>query len=283
MNNENLLQINIEEIIKTKNPKLYKRLPSFVLKYIKKILHQDEINEFLRKNKDLKNISFINAALDLFKNKIVVYGNENIPSKGKFIFVANHPLGGIESLALIKIVNEKFPEKVKFFVNDVLLNLKNISDFFVPVNKYGAQNKELVKIISDIYYSDYQILYYPAGLVSRKIKGKIMDLPWKKQVLKKAKESERDIIPVFIEARNSERFYRIYQIRKMLGIKANIELFFLVDEMFKFRNRTIKFYFGKPIDFSTFDKKYSMEVWVQKLQNFVHFELKKNINAIFTP
>ncbi len=276
-------QIDVDKVIKDKAPKLHKRLPSFMLNYIKKILHQDEINEFLRQNNHLKNIEFIDAVLNVFNNKISFKGLQNIPPQGRFIFVANHPLGGIESLAFIKMVHNKFPGKVKFFVNDVLLNIKNLSDIFVPINKYGKQNKENAKLASEIYGSDNQILYYPAGLVSRKIKGKIVDLPWKKSILKKAVEFKRDIIPVFIDAKNSERFYRIYLIRKFLGIKANIELFFLVDEMFRFRNKAIDFYIGKPISYLTFDQTYKPEKWIQKLQNFVQFELKKDINVNFTP
>jgi len=276
-------QINVDKIIADKNPKLYKRLPAFVLNYIKKILHQEEINEFLLTHNHLQNIDFINAVLEAFNNKISFKGLDNIPNTGKYIFVANHPLGGIESLAFIKMVHEKFPGKVKFFVNDVLLNIKNLSGIFVPINKYGKQNKENAKIAAEIYESENQILYYPAGLVSRKIKGKIMDLPWKKSILKKAVQYKRDIIPVFIDARNSERFYKIYQIRKLLGIKANIELFYLVDEMFRFKNKAIKFYVGKPISYHTFDKTYKFEKWIQLLQNFVHFELKKDINVTFTP
>ncbi len=276
-------QIDVEKIIYNKNPRLYKRLPKFLLTYIKKVLHQEEINEFLRQNNHLKNIEFIDAVLDVFNNKITFNGLQNIPRQGRFIFVANHPLGGPESLAFIKMVHERFPNKVKFFVNDVLLNIQNLSDIFVPINKYGKQNKENAKLASEIYLSDNQILYYPAGLVSRKIKGKIVDLPWKKSILKKAVAFKRNIIPVFIEARNTERFYKIYQLRKLLGIKANIELFFLVDEMFRFRNKSMHFYIGKPIDYQIFKSRHNPEKWIQLLQNFVHFELKNNINVNFTP
>ncbi len=278
----NPFRIDIEKVIAEKNPKLAKRLPKFLINYIKRIVHQEEINDFLDKHKDVKNIEFIDAVLNVFRNKLNYFGLENINQTKKYIFVANHPLGGLESLGFIKMIDSVFPGKVKFFVNDVLLNIQNLSDIFVPINKYGKQNKTSAIHSDFVYKSDNQILYYPAGLVSRRFKGKIMDLPWKKSVFKKAAQYKREVIPVFIDAKNSERFYRIFHIRKLLGIKANIELFFLVDEMFRFHDKKIDFYVGKPIPYSIFSDNKKLDFITKKLQNFVHFNLKKDIYANFT-
>ncbi len=283
MQANSLFQIDVEKIIAQKNPSLYKKLPHFVINYIKKVVHQEEINNFLKENQLLKNVEFISKVIKTLDNKLIFNGMGNIPKQGKYIFVANHPLGGLESLGLIKLVDSIFPSKVKFFVNDVLLNIINLSDIFVPINKYGSQNKSIANKNNEIYASDYQVLYYPAGLVSRKIKGHVMDLPWKKSVFKKAVEFKRNIIPIFIDAQNSKRFYTICQIRKLFGIKANIELFFLADEMFKHAHKTITYYIGNPINYQIFDNVKTRQEYVNKLQDFVHFTLKKDINIKFTP
>ena len=174
------------------------------------------------------------------------YGLENIENQDKIVVASNHPLGGPDGLALMLAVGQKKPEIV-FPVNDILMNLKLLEDIFTPINKLGRNPKESLKLLDDVFASKKTVLYFPAGLVSRKIKGKIIDLDWKKTFVTKARQHKRNIIPTFINGVNSNFFYNLANLRKRLGIKANIEMFFLVNEMYKQRNKHIDIYFGSPI------------------------------------
>jgi putative hemolysin len=140
---------------------------------------------------------------------------------------------------------------------------------FIPVNKHGS-NTENLQIIHKTFESDKIMLYFPAGLVSRKQNGKIEDLEWKTTFITKAKKYERDIIPTFIEGSNSNFFYRLANIRKQLNIGANIEMLYLPNEMFKQKNKTIRIIFGKPISYEIFDKRYNYSQWAAKLKSYVY-------------
>ncbi len=269
MTDNEVLQIDIEKVIEQKNARLKKLLPRFIINYIKKNLHQEEINLFLQEAKDVKEYAFVKAVLNLFKTTYKVYGIENVFKQGRYIFAANHPQGAIDSMCLIDTVYENFGE-CRFVVNDVLLHLKNFHPIFLPVNHFGSQNRENAKLFDEAFNSNMQILYYPAGLVSRSIKGEIRDIPWKKSFIQLAIKYRRDIVPVFIDARNSKFFYRLARIRTLLGIKANIEMFYLADEMFKQTGNELQLYFGKPISYTVFDKSKTYTEWSYYVQNIVY-------------
>lgn len=264
-----ILQIDIEKVIGSKNPKLLKWLPGFVLNYIKHIIHQEEVNHVLKIYGDKQGIDFLNAVLNYFNIQINLKGETNIPNKGKYIFASNHPLGGIEGMVLISVVN-RYYEIVRFVVNDILLNLKNFEPLFIPVNKHGVYTKEYAKILESTFQPEAQVLYFPAGLVSRKINGQIMDLEWKKSFISKSVQYQRDIIPVYIEGHNSNFFYNLANLRKAIGIKANIEMFYLPDEMFKQKNKTITIHFGEPIAFETFDSSKTQLEWAAFVKEKVY-------------
>jgi putative hemolysin len=269
MPEDKVLQIDVDGIIKSRSESLYKKVPKFVTGYLKKIVHQEEINEFLLSAKDKKKHDFVDAVNVFLDIRIEAFGFENVPDSGRFVFVANHPLGGMESMAMMKIIAQKYKDFV-FVVNDLLMYLTPMKDIFIPVNKLGSQSRESVKFLNEIYESDKQILYFPAGLVSRKIKGKILDLPWQKSFVAKAVETQRDIIPIYIEGCNSNFFYNLAKFRKNIGIKFNIEMMYLVNEMFKQRGQTIKLYFGKPISYTKFDKSKTYTEWAEYLRNIVY-------------
>jgi len=260
------LQIDVEKVLYSKNPALKKAVPGFVIRYLKRIVHQDELNDFLRKWGHLKDAEFIKAGLNHFKINVKVKGIENIPETGRYIFVSNHPLGGLDGLVFIHELSKYFPH-LKFPVNDILTNIKNLSGIFLPVNKHGAQDRDAVRGIETAYSSDNQILYFPAGLCSRKKKGVIKDLQWQKSFIAKAVLHKRDIVPAYISGRNSNFFYNLSNIRKLLGIKANIEMLYLVDEMFKQKNKEIFLLFGKSIPWETFDKSASALEWADKVKS----------------
>lgn len=261
--------IDIENVISKKNPKLLKALPSFILKYLKKKLHEDDINRFIAEHGNKLNFDFAEAILTEFGVHINVVGIENIPVKGGFIIAANHPLGGLDGIAMIHALG-KVRKDIKLLVNDILLNLNNLKALFVPVNKVGRNSPEITDQIEKSYASDQALIVFPAGLVSRKQSVGIMDLEWKKSFINRARRHHKPIIPVFIQGNNSGFFYNFARLRKNIGIKANIEMFFLVDEMYKQKNKTITLIFGEPVPFETFTKENNDAFWAQKLKNHVY-------------
>lgn len=254
--------IDVENVLKSKNPSLAGVIPSFLIKYLKRIVHQDELNEFLAQSGHLKNDDLISAALIHFNLRYKVSGSENIPKDGRYIFVSNHPLGGLDGLVFIHEVSKYFPD-VKFPVNDILTSIKNLDGIFLPVNKHGLQGKEAARMIEEAYASGSQILYFPAGLCSRKKRGKIKDLVWHKNFITKAVTHKRDIIPAFFSGRNSDFFYNLSNFRNLLGIKANIEMLYLADEMFRQRGKEICLSFGEKISYETFDRSKTPAEWAE--------------------
>ena len=262
-------EINVREIFHKKNPRIARILPGFVFRYIERIIHQEELNEVLPQITHLQGLEFVRKGLELLGININSLGKENVPTEGRYIFVSNHPLGGPDGLVLAKEVGDIHPN-VKFIVNDILMNLRNLDPIFIPVNKHGKQSSEYVRKIEETYKSDAQILNFPAGLCSRKIKGKIVDLKWQKSFINKAKKHQRDVIPVHISGRNSNFFYNLANIRSFLGIKTNIEMFYLPDEMFKQRDKSIVITFGKPISYEVFDNRFKPGDWAQKIKEHVY-------------
>jgi putative hemolysin len=255
-----ILQVDVEKILHAKNPSLARTIPGFVIRYLRRIVHQDEINEFLKRYGQLKDLEFIDAALKFLRITYTVSGSDNIPGEGRFIFVSNHPLGGLDGLVFIHEVSKYFRD-VRFPVNDILTNLENLSGIFLPVNKHGAQAKDAVIRLGDAFASDCQILYFPAGLCSRKKGREIKDLKWHKSFISKAIEYKRDIIPAYFSGRNSDFFYNFSRLRNFLGIKANLEMLYLADEMFNQKGKEINLVFGKRIPFNTFDRARSHTEW----------------------
>ncbi len=267
---ENEKFINLEKAIASKNPKLLKFLPSFIIKYIKKIVHQEELNKAIYLARHRHGVDFANAAFEEFGVKFKVVGEENIPKTGGVIMAANHPLGGLDGITFMKIVSDYRPD-IRFFVNDLLMALKNYAPIFVPVNKHGKNSSDYARKFEEVYAGDECLLIFPAGLVSRRNdKGTIEDLVWKKSFISKSLQYKKNIIPVFIEGQNSKRFYNIAYYRKKLGIKANLEMFYLVDEMYKQKGKTLTFIFGEPISWETFNNEKPPEYWSEKVKQHVY-------------
>jgi putative hemolysin len=195
-------------------------------------------------------------------------GLENIPKTEKCIIASNHPLGGLDGMALMLAVSHVRGDIV-FPVNDILMNVKNLESLFIPINKHGS-NAENIKIINDTFASDKVVCYFPAGLVSRKTGGEVRDMEWKSTFITKAKRFERDIIPTHISGRNTNFFYNLANLRKKLGIKANLEMLYLVDEFHKQKNQTLVITFGTPIPYETFDKRYTPVQWAALVKLYVY-------------
>ena len=258
--------IDVKKVLESKNPALARLIPGFLINYLKRIIHQDELNRFLEENKELRDLKLIAASLDLVQIRYRVFGEENLPKSGRYIFASNHPLGGLDGLVFINEVSKHFSD-VKFPVNDILTNLESLSGIFLPVNKHGGQGKDAAAKLEETYASNSQILYFPAGLCSRKRNGKICDLTWHKSFIVKAIKHKRDVVPVFFSGRNSNFFYNLANIRKRLGIGANIEMLYLPDEMFSQKGKEIAIVFGKPVPWQTFDKSKSAPEWADWVKN----------------
>ena len=271
--------IDIDKAFNDKNPQLYKLLPGFVIRWVKRIVHQEEINQFVVENEKSNGIQFGANAVIALGAKAVSNGLENIPKTGGVIIAANHPLGGADGLAFLGEVG-KVRSDLKFIVNDLLMSFKSLEHVFIPVNKHGTNTKQNLQKIEQLYSEGHCILIFPAGLCSRKQDGKIIDLPWQKSFINQAIKHQLPIVPTHINAANSNFFYNLANIRKRLGIKANIEMFFLGNEMFKQNGKTITFTFGNPIESTVFDKSKNAYQWAQILKHFI-YKLKDNQHAIF--
>ncbi|PTN07925.1 1-acyl-sn-glycerol-3-phosphate acyltransferase [Mangrovibacterium marinum] len=267
--NNKLKPIDLKKLFNEKNPRLAALLPRFIYKYINRIVHVDECNEIIEKYGHLEGIEFVQKSIEYFGVHEEVSGLENIPDQGRFIFVANHPLGGFDSLLFMSNVYQKLGE-LRFLVNDVLMQIKPLAPLFVPINKHGAHSRMVARQIEETYRSDKQVLIFPSGLASRKIKGQVTDTEWKKHFIQKAVEHQRDVIPVHISGQNSNFFYRLSNFRKAIGIKWNIEMFYLADETFNQKGRTFKLTFGKPIPHATFDNSKNPKEWADEVRRILY-------------
>ncbi len=256
------IKIDVGEVLKSKNPALAKTIPGFIINYLKKIIHQDDINEILTTFSHLRDAEFIRATLEFMHIEYKVFGRENLPAAGRYFFVSNHPLGGLDGLVFMDELAKHF-SNIKFPVNDLLMNLKNISGIFLPINKHGGQAKDAIRQLEETFASDCQILYFPAGLCSRKKRGIIRDLPWHKSFIAKAIQHKRDIVPCFFSGRNSNFFYNLANLRAGLGIRSNIEMLYLPDEMFRQKGKMITLAFGKPLRWETFDRTKTFPEWAE--------------------
>jgi putative hemolysin len=261
--------VDIEQVLKDKNANLHKWLPGFVISYIKRIVHETEINQIMEKIGHLHGLDFVNALIEEFGVEVTMKGDENIPLDQPVIFAANHPLGGLDGIAIMYAIG-KYRTDIRFLVNDILTNIKNFEPMFIPVNKHGANSREVSKLIEETYAGDHALLVFPAGLVSRKQPEGIKDLEWKKSFISKAKKYRKDVIPVYIEGRNSNFFYNFANFRKKIGIKSNIEMFYLADEMFAQKGKKVVIHVGKPISYQYFDQSKNENDWAEYVKEMVY-------------
>jgi putative hemolysin len=261
--------IDIEKAIREGNSRFFKSLPGFVIKLIIKIIGQKELNTAIYNNREKTGIPFINGVLHDWNVKVEITGSENIPPSGRFIFAANHPLGGMDALSFLHMIYNFFPDIVSP-ANELLNTIPNIRPLVFGVNVFGRNTKETAKKINELFETDIQIMIFPAGEVSRRKKGIISDIAWQKSFISKATQHRRDIIPVFISGRNSNLFYIVANLRKFLGIKMYIETLLLPREMLKKKNSTVKIYIGKPIPYQAITDEMTPSEWAQKVKSIVY-------------
>ena len=265
--------IDIDEIVRGKAGAKARFVPRFVLSWLKRIIHQDEVNEFILSEGDKQGMPWLDDCMEYLGTTLNVKGLENLPddSDGRlFTFVSNHPLGGPDGVALGHLLGHRYDGRIKYLVNDLLMNLHGRAPFFVPINKTGKQSRNFPQLVEAVFNSPNHIIMFPAGLCSRRIGGQIHDLPWQKTFITKSVETRRDIVPIRFNGRNSDFFYRIANVGKRLGLKFNIAMLYLVDELYKNRGKTFDVTIGKPIPYSTFDKSRKPQEWAAYVEDIVY-------------
>lgn len=265
--------IDIDEIVRGKTGAKARFVPRFVLSWLKRIIHQDEVNEFILGEGDKQGMPWLDDCMEYLGTTLNVKGLENLPddSDGRlFTFVSNHPLGGPDGVALGHLLGHRYDGRIKYLVNDLLMNLHGLAPFFVPINKTGKQSRNFPQLVEAVFNSPNHIIMFPAGLCSRRINGQIHDLPWQKTFITKSVETRRDIVPIRFNGRNSDFFYRIANVGKRLGLKFNIAMLYLVDELYKNRGKTFDVTIGKPIPYSTFDKSRKPQEWAAYVEDIVY-------------
>lgn len=265
--------IDISDILRGKMGSKAKFVPSPLVKWLKHIVHQDEVNKYLWDSRHLTGVEWLEDCMRYLDMTLEIVGKENLPDKddGKlYTFVSNHPLGGEDGVALGAVIGRHYEGRFRYLVNDLLMNLPGLAPLCIPINKTGSQSRSFPAMVEAGFRSDNHMLMFPAGLCSRRINGEIRDLPWKKTFITKSVETHRDVVPIHFGGRNSDFFYTLANVCKALGIKFNIAMLFLVDEMYKNVHKSFRIAIGKPIPWQTFDKSRTPAQWAQYVQDEVY-------------
>lgn len=274
-----MLQFDIRTVLKQKAPNAH--VPGFLIRYLERIAHIKQMNAFLRKYPDVKNYDFIRLVLDEELGcSASIDGIENIPTDGKpLIFVSNHPLGGLDGMIIAQMIHESRSSRgdsrpLKVIVNDLLMFMEPLAGLWAPVNKVGRLTKEQAQQQHALWESETDVLTFPAGICSRlqRIEGKwqIQDFEWQKNFIQRAREYQRDIVPIYFEGRNSKFFYTLAYIRKLLHIKLNIEMLYLVDEMYGAHGKHFKVHVLPPISYTSLDTSKSPKEWAAYIKQIVY-------------
>lgn len=266
-------RIDIEKVLQSKAGEKAKRIPRFVIAWLKKIIHQDFINDFLAQEGDKQGVEWLEDCLAYLGTTLDVQGLENLPSADDgrlYTFVSNHPLGGQDGVALGALLGRHYDGRVKYLVNDLLMNLPGLAPMCIPINKTGSQSRQFPAMVEAGFRGNDHLIMFPAGLCSRRNKGVIRDIPWTKTFITKSVEAQRDVVPIHFGGRNSNFFYNLANACKALGIKFNIAMLFLVDEMYKNRNKTFTVKIGRPIPWQTFDNTKTPTQWAAHVQDIVY-------------
>lgn len=271
--------IDIKRILKDKMGSKARFVPCFLVAWLKKIIHEDEVNRFLWENRNLKGTEWLTACVQYLDMTLDIVGAEDLPDKndGKlYTFVSNHPLGGQDGVSLGSIIGRHYDGKFRYLVNDLLLNLPGLKPVSIGINKTGKQSRDFPRMVEAGFNSDNHLLMFPAGLNSRRINGEIHDLPWKKTFITKSVETHRDVVPIHFSGQNSKRFYRIAKFSDRY-LPFNLAMLFLVDEMYRNVGKTFRITIGKPIPWQTFNKTKTPMEWANFVEERV-YALSSNDN-----
>ena len=273
MSDEAIFKIDIDGILDSKAGSKARFVPGFVRTWLKNIAHQDEVNEFLESAGTKQGVPWLDAVMEYLDVTLDVRGAENLPDDSdgrRFTFVSNHPLGGQDGVALGYVLGTHYDGRIKYLVNDLLMFLPGLAPLCIPINKTGKQSRQFPAMVEAGFSGDDHILMFPAGLCSRRRHGVIRDLPWNKTFITKSVQHQRDVVPIYFSGRNSNKFYTIANICKMLGLKFNLAMLYLVDELFKNQHKTFEVHIGRPIPWQTFDRSRTATQWAAYVQDIVY-------------
>ena len=261
--------IDVEVALQEKIPDIYKKIPGVLIRLMEKVIRQADMNRMIHESSHLNGIPLVDWVLDQFGVNIVVKGKKLIPKKGRCIYPANHPIGGLDGLAIVSVVAKIHP-LIKFVANDLLRVIKGFDSISLYIARFGQINRRNAILINKTLASEAQLLVQPAGTVSKRNPVKIRDLAWNKFFIHKAIQYKRDVIPIHVQARNSRLFYNIASFRKIFRIKSNLEMFLLPREMFNKSGKTITITVGDTIAYKTFDESRTHLEWAQKVREYVY-------------
>ena len=273
MDDKTIFTVDVEQILREKAGAKARRVPRFVLSWLKKIVHQDEVNQFLEQSSRLSGVEWLEACVGYLDMKLDVTGKENLPAPGDgrhYTFVSNHPLGGIDGVALGAILGRHYDGHIRYLVNDLLMNLRGLAPLCIPINKTGSQSRDFPAMVEAGFQGDNHIIMFPAGLCSRRTNGVVRDIPWRKTFVVKSVETQRDVVPIHFGGQNSNFFYALANFCKRTGIKFNVAMLFLVDEMYKNTHKRFSVKIGKPIPWQTFYKSRTPAQWAAWVQQQVY-------------
>lgn len=273
MDDKTIFTVDVEQILREKAGAKARRVPRFVLSWLKKIVHQDEVNQFLEQSSHLSGVEWLEACVEYLDMKLDVSGRENLPASDDgrhYTFVSNHPLGGIDGVALGAILGRHYDGHIRYLVNDLLMNLRGLAPLCIPINKTGSQSRDFPAMVEAGFKDDNHIIMFPAGLCSRRTNGVVRDIPWRKTFVVKSVETQRDVVPIHFGGQNSNFFYTLANFCKRTGIKFNVAMLFLVDEMYKNTHKRFSVKIGKPIPWQTFDKSRTPAQWAAWVQKKVY-------------
>lgn len=266
---ERITEIDLDVIVRQRAGSRARYIPQFVINWLKRLIHQDFINEYLRQGRE--GVDFCRGVLEYVGAEVSVEGRENLPHDGRwYTFVSNHPLGAVDGVTLGWVLGEAYDGQIKYLVNDLLMNLKGLAPLCVPINKIGRQARNLPQMVESAFSGQNHVIMFPAGLCSRQQDdGRIRDLPWNKTFIQKSVEHGRDVVPIHFEGQNSPRFYRVARWCKRLHL-PNLAMLLLPDEMYRSRGRHYRVRIGKPIPYQTFDRSRTPQQWGQWVQDQVY-------------
>lgn len=266
--------IDIESVLKSKMGRKARFVPAFLVRWLRRIIHEDQINAFLWEHRDEEGTRWLESCVSYLGMDVTIEGAENLPPKDepgrRYIFVSNHPLGGQDGVCLGAIIGRHYDGKFRYLVNDLLLFLPALRPVCVGINKTGKQARDFPRQVEAAFQSDNHIIMFPAGLNSRIIDGKLHDLPWKKTFVSKSVQYHRDVVPIYFSGHNSKRFYRVAKLCKLLHSKINFAMIFLVDEMYRNVGKHFRIVIGKPIPWQTFDHSKTPMEWAKMVEEQVY-------------
>lgn len=267
------LKIDVDGVLRARLPRYYRFIPRFLIRWLERTVCQDRMNRLLENNRGVTGAAFCRGVLSDLNVSVMVDGEENLPptSDRRVLFISNHPLGGLDGIALIDYIERRYGVAPKFIVNDLLMAISPLRDLFVPINKHGTQSREYARQIEETFGSDVPVMIFPAGLVSRRQKnGVIEDLEWQKMFVNKARQYHRDVIPLYFCGENSSFFYKFAKFRKRLGLKFNIEMIYLPREVFLSENKRFTVVVGKPVGWRDLSNGEPARVWADRLRGYVY-------------